>query len=220
MTEVSQVGGPCRSDGSGNTSNYIKPLHTLGERYCLRAGANGQPPRPEAVDYGAVRNIFMALHGRQGRLALMTTVGVTDRKGAHDWKRRGERLIRSSGLPYTIVRSGWFDFNDPDQNRLVMLLGDRRQSGTPRDGVVARHQLAHVSLWSLRSEAALHKTLELTSEAGPQQEDLDAVALLLDPDRPGSLDAVHDAANMPVAAEPGWIRSEVDRVRALFSSGE
>lgn len=41
----------------------------------------------------------------------MTAIGVTNREGddnrqteAHDWKRRGERLVRASGLPYTIVR--------------------------------------------------------------------------------------------------------------------
>jgi len=41
-------------------------------------------------------------------------IGVTNREGdynrqteAHDWKRRGERLVRASGLPYTIVRPGW-----------------------------------------------------------------------------------------------------------------
>jgi uncharacterized protein YbjT (DUF2867 family) len=44
-------------------------------------------------------------------IALMTSIGVTNRTGtynrateAHDWKRRSERLMRASGLPYTIVR--------------------------------------------------------------------------------------------------------------------
>ncbi len=101
-------------------------------------GSNGRPPGPEAVDYGAVRNVLAALGGREARIALMTTIGATDRKGAHDWKRRGERLLRASGLPYTIVRPSWFDYNAPDQHRLVMLQGDTRLTGTPRDGVIAR----------------------------------------------------------------------------------
>lgn len=129
-------------------------------------GANGRPPGPEAVDYGAVRNVLTALAGRQVRIALMTTVGVTDRKGAHDWKRRGERLVRASGMPYTIVRPGWFDFNAPDQHRIVMLQGDNRQTGTPADGVISRRQLAQILLWSLRSDAARGKTFELTSDVG------------------------------------------------------
>lgn len=131
-------------------------------------GANGRPPGPEAVDYGAVRNVLAALGGRKVRIALMTTVGATDRKGAHDWKRRGERLVRTSGMPYTIVRPGWFDFNSPDQHRIVMRQGDKLQTGTPRDGVISRRQLAQVLLWSLRSEASQYKTFELTSVTGPQ----------------------------------------------------
>jgi uncharacterized protein YbjT (DUF2867 family) len=63
----------------------------------------------ETVDYGGVRNVLVALGGRKVRIALMTAIGVTDQRGAHDWKRRGERLVRASGLPYTIVRPRWFD---------------------------------------------------------------------------------------------------------------
>jgi len=179
-------------------------------------GANGRAPGAEAVDYGAVRNVLAALQGRPVRIALMTTVGVTDRKGAHDWKRRGERLVRASGLAYTVVRPGWFDMNGRDQHQLVLRQGDRRQTGTPRDGVIARSQLAQVLLWSLRSEAALHKTFELDSATGPQQDDLDTVAASLDADVQGALDAVHDAANMPLDGEPGRIREDLERVRSSF----
>ena len=35
--------------------------------------------------------------------------------------------LRASGLPYTIVRPGWFDYNAADQHRLVLLQGDTRQ---------------------------------------------------------------------------------------------
>lgn len=177
-------------------------------------GANGRPPGPEAVDYGGVRNVLAALGGRKVRIALMTTVAVTDRKGAHDWKRRGERLVRASGMPFTIVRPGWFDFNKADQHRIVMRQGDKLQTGTPRDGVISRRQLAQVLLWSLRSEASQNKTFELTSVTGQQQEDLDVVAAELDADTPGAFDAVHDAANMPLAAEPEHIRMELERARA------
>jgi uncharacterized protein YbjT (DUF2867 family) len=177
-------------------------------------GSNGRPPGPEAVDYGAVRNVLEALAGRKVAIALMTAVGTTDRKGAHDWKRRGERLVRASGMPYTIVRPGWFDCNGPDQHRIVMLQGDKHQTGTPRDGVISRRQLAQVLLWSLRSDAARGKTFELTSETGPQQDDLDTVAATLDADVPGAIDGAHDAPNMPLDAEPRQIRVDLERIRA------
>jgi dTDP-4-dehydrorhamnose reductase len=46
-----------------------------------------------------------------------------------------ERLVGASSNPYTIVRTGWFDYNQPDQRKIVMLQGDKRQSGSPKDGL-------------------------------------------------------------------------------------
>jgi uncharacterized protein YbjT (DUF2867 family) len=178
-------------------------------------GSNGSPPGPEAVDYGAVRNVLVALRGRPVRIALMTAIGVTDRKGAHDWKRRGERLVRASELPYTIVRPGWFDYNEPDQLRLVLLQGDRRQSGTRADGVVARRQLAQVLVRSLTSDAADRKTFELIAERGAEPVDLDALLAAIDADAPNSLDAAHDNANMPIGTEPASVRRDLDEIRAM-----
>ena len=72
--------------------------------------------------------------------------------------------MRASGRAYTIVRPGWFDYNEQDHLKLVVLPGDHRQSGTPRDGVVARRQIAEVR--SLTSNAAWGKTFELVAERG------------------------------------------------------
>ena len=75
----------------------------------------------ENIDFGGVRDVLSALGSRTARIALMTAIGVTNCTGkynrtteVHDWKRRSERLVRASGLPYTIVRPGWFDYNRPD----------------------------------------------------------------------------------------------------------
>ena len=105
----------------------------------------------------------------------MPAIGVTKHTPGHGWKRRGEPLVRASGLAYTIVRPGWFDYNEPDQQRLVMLQGDRRWAGAPSDGVVSRTQIAQVLVASLTSEAADRKTLELVAEHGPAQTDLDPI---------------------------------------------
>lgn len=168
----------------------------------------------QAVDYGGVRNVLTALGNRQARIALMTAIGVTDRRGAHDWKRRGERLVRASGLPYTIVRPGWFDYNDAGQHRLVLLQGDKRQTGTPRDGVVARRQLAEVLVRSLTSEDALHKTFELVAEAGPATDDFDRLFSTADADEIGGLDGVHDTANLPLDQEPPEVVADLSRAKA------
>jgi uncharacterized protein YbjT (DUF2867 family) len=181
-------------------------------------GSNGRPPGPEAVDYGAVRNVLTALGGRSARIALMTTIGATDRKGAHDWKRRGEWLVRASGLPYTIVRPSWFDHHQPDQLQLVMLQGDKPLTGTPRDGQIARRLLARVLVRSLRSPAALRKTFELHSRTGPEQVDYDPIFAALDADAPGSVHGAHDVDNMPLAKEPRQRLEELEAIRRLRSS--
>ena len=173
----------------------------------------------ERVDYGGVRSVLASLGGRSVRIALMTAIGVTNRKGdytrrteAHDWKRRGERLVRVSGLPYTIVRPGWFDYNKPDEHRLVLLQGDRRHAGDSSDGVIARRQLAEVLVASLTSDGALRKSFELVATQGPAQPDLDAEFARLDADPPGALDAVHDLPNMPLQEEPNRVRHDLETV--------
>jgi uncharacterized protein YbjT (DUF2867 family) len=176
-------------------------------------GSHGSIHEAEAVDYGGVRNVLAALGG-QARIALMTAIGVTDRKGAHDWKRRAERLVRASGHPYTIVRPGWFDYNEPNQLQLHFLQGDTRQSGTPRDGVVARRQIAKVLVRSLTSDAALRKTLELVAEPGSEQEDFDPLFASLDADKIGVLDAVRDALNIPMDQEPQQVLKDLGDLKA------
>jgi uncharacterized protein YbjT (DUF2867 family) len=179
-------------------------------------GSHGGAEEAERVDYGAVRNVLDALGTHPARIALMTAIGVTKHTPGHDWKRRGERLVRASGLPYTIVRPGWFDYNEPDQQRLVMLQGDRRWASDPSDGVVSRTQIAQVLVASLTSDAANHKSLELVAEHGPAQTDLDPLFHALQPDRPGALDAVLDQDNMPLSQEPPRVIRELDAVRNRF----
>jgi uncharacterized protein YbjT (DUF2867 family) len=175
----------------------------------------------ETVDYGGVRNVLRALGSRTARIALMTSIGVTNRTGsynrsteAHDWKRRSERLVRASGLPYTIVRPGWFDYNGPDEHRLVLLQGDTRQDGNSSDGVIARRQIAEVLVRSLGADQALRKTFELVATKGPAPKDFDALFAPLDADPQGALDGVRDMANQPLEDEPQRVRDDLRVVLA------
>ncbi len=197
-------------------------VFTLGSDGAGKIGA-------ETIDYGGVRNVLVALGGRRVRVALMTAIGVTDRTGrynrateAHDWKRRAERLVRASGLSYAIVRPGWFDYNRPDQQQLVLLQGDTRHAGDPGDGVVARRQIAEVLVRSLASDAADRKTFELVAERGPAPkgpEDFDALFAALAADPPGALDAVRDAPNMPFDKEPERVRQDLRRLAEQETGG-
>lgn len=180
----------------------------------------------ESVDYGGVRNILAALGARKARIALMTAIGVTNRNSSynrstesHDWKRRAERLLRTSGLAYTIVRPGWFDYNASDEHKLVFLQGDTRHSSSPSDGVVARRQIAKVLVDSLTSDQTLRKTFELVAEKGAEQSNLDALFAALEADPEGSFDGVRDQPNQPLNKEPQRVLDDL-RSMPKFSEDE
>jgi len=194
----------------GLTDGVDAIVFTLGSDGLGKVGA-------ETVDYGGVRNVLNALGSQRARIFLMTSIDVTDRLGrhnrateAHDWKRRSERLIRVSGLPYTIVRPGWFDYNAADQERLVCLQGDKRHAGDPSAGVIARRQIAEVLVRSLTSDQALRKTFELVAATGPASHDFDALFAALEADPAGALDGVRDADNMPADGEPQGVRDDLN----------
>ncbi|MCF2129134.1 SDR family oxidoreductase [Strepomyces sp. STD 3.1] len=177
---------------------------------------------PEAVDYGGVRAVLLALQGQRPHVTLMTSIGVTGRGSAYghllEWKRRSERLVRASGLSHTIVRPGWFDMNGPDDHRPAFRQGDRNRSGGPADGAIARSQIARVLVETLTVPAAAGRTFELVAERGDAPDDLAPLFAALDQDAPGALDAVHDEANMPLADEPQRVREDLEAVQALNAS--
>ena len=166
-------------------------------------------------DYAGVANVLKVLGGRRTRIALMTAIGTTRPGVAYaQWKLRSERLVRASGSPYTIVRPGWFDYNQPGQRTIVMLQGDRRQSGSPADGVIARDQIARVLIDSLHIDAANHKTLELVADQGLEQDDLTTGFTSLTPDSDESIDAAEDIVDLPLESEPEMFRRDLAIITA------
>ncbi len=185
-------------------------IFTLGSDGQGRIGAR-------AIDYGGVRNILGIFRDTPVRIGLMTTIGVTERLSTwsqrtevHDWKRRSERLVRACGHPYTIVRPGWFDYNEDDEHRIVMLQGDRRHTGTPEDGVISREQIAQVLVCALSNDAAINKTFELVAERGETQPDFTPLFADLQADNPHKNDGVLDLNNMPFSEEPECIINELN----------
>jgi uncharacterized protein YbjT (DUF2867 family) len=168
-----------------------------------------------------VHNVLTALSDQPARVALMTSIGITNRGGSYnrstegpDWKRRSERLVRASGRPYSIVRPGWFDYNAPDEQLPVFLQGDLRRSGGPSDGAISRRQIAQVLVASLGSEAAIRKTFELVAEQGEGPSDLGPLFAALGSDEPHSFDGLRDEDNMPLPDEPARVRNDLEALTA------
>ena len=111
-------------------------------------GAHDGPSMIEKIDYGAVRNTLLALDGRKVRIALMTAIGVTymDSKynrdyQAHDWKRRSERLVRTSGNEYTIVRPAGSTTTIPTSNDSYSCRVTRIVTQVPKTAQSHAHRL-------------------------------------------------------------------------------
>ncbi|WP_405522648.1 SDR family oxidoreductase [Streptomyces canus] len=174
------------------------------------SGSDSRTDARAHVDYGGVRNILQALDGARPRVALMTSIYATrsDIPGAAPWKRRSERLLRAGGLPYTIVRPGWFDHAGPTQRRLVL-----EQGGTA-DGGIARDQIAETLMRSLLTNTALGKTFELIATEGEEPSDWAELFGALKTDESGSVDGVLDPYDLPVDAEPRAVRADLDAIRS------
>jgi uncharacterized protein YbjT (DUF2867 family)/quercetin dioxygenase-like cupin family protein len=176
----------------------------------------------ESIDYGAVPAVLAALGSRQVPIVLMTSIGVTGNGGSSrdllNWKRRGERLLRASGKPYTIVRPGWFDAGTGDELRI-----DLRQGDAVDYGPVRREHVAEVLAQALRLPAARGRTVEVFSAPGDPIVGWPAAFSALDADRSGSLDGAGDISTLPLDHEPAEVVARTfvaTNIRSLRNEGE
>ncbi|MFE5506671.1 SDR family oxidoreductase [Amycolatopsis japonica] len=176
--------------------------------------ADGRADSVRRVDYGGVVNVLRALDGAKARLVLQTSIFVTRRDhyfndGAHalDWKRRSERVVRLSGLPYTVVRPGWLDGGDGGRHITL-------EQGDAGEGGIDRSILGTVLAETLRNETALGKTFEVYSGPGSPTGDWAALFGQAAPDIPGAADAVEDTGNLPLADEPADVRADLTAFHA------
>lgn len=176
----------------------------------------------EAVDYGVVKKLLRAVSDQQLHIVLMTSFGVTAPEQPHnielgilDWKRRSERLLRLSGQTYTVVRPGWFDYNEKDERSIVFLQGDPLRSGTPQAGRIARDQIARVLVSSLLTQQARNKTFELIAEPGEEQLSLVPLFSRLMADVKGDPNGVLDPDTLPIINEPDYVQADLNEVSLI-----
>lgn len=146
-------------------------------------GGNG----PEQTDLVGTRNLVEAaqrMHPRPGRVLLVSSVGV-DRYnsfpfailnafGVLKFKKMGEDLLRSSGLPFTIIRPGRLTdgpYTSYDLNTLLKAASGTRQDVelSPLDelnGEASRIAAAECLVQALASSTAEGMVMSLTSKEG------------------------------------------------------
>ncbi|MGE0583396.1 MAG: SDR family oxidoreductase [Steroidobacteraceae bacterium] len=96
-------------------------------------------------------------------------------------KRDSEQYLRTSGLPYTIVRPGGLGGEPRAHTRIVL----RQEPGAPF-GRVSREEVAQVCIAALGSAAARGKTFEVLAEDGDPVADLEPLFAALRADTPAN----------------------------------
>jgi len=123
---------------------------------------------PERVDYGGVRDLVnAAASAKVKHFVLVSSMGVT-----HDdhplnrmfgnilvWKRKGEKAVRASGVPYTIVRPGGLLDAPGGKADIRAFQGDDLKN----NGRIPRADVAAVCLNALGNSRAAGKTFEIVS---------------------------------------------------------
>jgi uncharacterized protein YbjT (DUF2867 family) len=151
-------------------------------------GANG----PEQVDYRGVQNLAAAAAATKlQQVVLVSSAGVT--RDDHplnrlfgnvlQWKARGEAALRSSGVPYTIIRPGGLTDADAGPG------GIRLEQGDKGSGFIPRADLARVCVAALREPAARGRTFEAYAAGGPPPTDWSKLFTALAADAPGTAGA-------------------------------
>jgi len=125
---------------------------------------------PERVDYGGVKALAEAsASSKVKHFVLVSSMGATHTDHPLNrmfgnilvWKKKGEDALRSSGVPYTIVRPGGLLDAPGGAAGVKVFQGDDLRN----QGRIPRADVATVCLEALGDPAARSKTFELISDS-------------------------------------------------------
>ena len=152
----------------------------------IRAKAPVGENSPEKIDYEGVRNLIMAARDAGiGRFILVSSLAVTHPEHPLnnfgrmlDWKLKGEDVLRSSGLIYTVVRPGGLTDESGGKNGIRLAQGDKIESGR-----ISRSDVAAICLEALDDIATYHTTFEAVADETEPPKTLHDLFALLKSDR-------------------------------------
>lgn len=139
---------------------------------------------PEKTDWDGIRNLVAALPSSVKRFVLVSSVGVTKFNklpwsimnlfGVLKFKKMGEDFLRSSGIPFTIIRPGRLmdgPFTSYDLNTLLKATAGTRRAiligqGDELVGEASRIDVAEACIQAIHLECTLGHTYEINSVEG------------------------------------------------------
>ncbi len=171
---------------------------------------HGGDSNPEGA-YETVAAVAKAAAKHNTPIALMTSMGVTAPSGwaanLLDWKRRGERVVRASGVHYVIVCPGWFGYQSPSDTRVDLRQGDLVK-GQPGVNI---HHIAQALLHGL-ADTESNYTLEVFSKPGnpiKTSQDWKEAFNSLEEDEAGSLGGSQDPDGPALTTEPSALQKDI-----------
>ncbi|XP_014516770.1 uncharacterized protein At2g37660, chloroplastic [Vigna radiata var. radiata] len=139
---------------------------------------------PERVDWVGVKNLVSALPSSVKRVVLVSSIGVTKFNelpwsimnlfGVLKYKKMGEDFLRSSGLPFTIIRPGRLTdgpYTSYDLNTLLKATAGQRRAvlvgqGDKLVGEASRIVVAEACVQALDLEVTENQVYEINSVEG------------------------------------------------------
>jgi len=129
---------------------------------------------PEAVDFGGVKNLAdAASEASVNQFVLVSSSGVTQEDhflnknfdNILKWKFKGEEALRTSGVPYTVVRPGGLVNTPGGEFSVVFAQGDATA------GRISREDVALICIAALTYPESVGKTFEtFNSEAAGEND--------------------------------------------------
>lgn len=146
-------------------------------------GGSARGSEPEVVEYHGTRNLMERVAAEDVEFVLFISTIYASRPEHYQnveptslgWKARGEEVVRRSGVPYCIIRSGWLT-DGPGDEPLVVSQGDTAE------GRISRADLADVCAQVLSLPDARGKTFEMVAAHAEQAATLASALAGLAPD--------------------------------------
>ena len=137
----------------------------------------------EIVDYFGTRNLIEQAAGADVELVVFISTIYASRSEHYQdveptslgWKARAEEVIRGSGIPYCIIRSGWLTDGGGGEPLAV-------SQGDTAEGRISRADLADVCTQLLFVPEARGKTFEVVAAPAVQASSLASAVTALTPD--------------------------------------
>lgn len=172
--QITSLQGADRVSGSITDAASVKTATTNIHAVVIcveSSNSSGSANSPESVHHQGIINLIDAVRGQRSHIVLVTQIYVT-RPQAYPAvaniiaaRDLGERALRASGLPYTIVRPSWLT-NEPGGRQAVRL-----EQGDTGEGSIARADVVAVCVHALHDEAARSKTFEMYNVASDPPSD-------------------------------------------------